>query len=141
MKWSHLLTAASSVRTNGLGTALAACAFAMSLLLGAGTAQAQFGQPTAVIVPSPIKGTVGVELTFDGSQSVDNDGTIGDRYHWVFGDESPDAFGVMVTHTYVTDGVFNLTLTVTDDDGATYTFSQTISVVSESDNTGPPAGC
>jgi len=41
MKWSHLLTAASSVRINGLGTALAACAFVMSLLLGAGTAQAQ----------------------------------------------------------------------------------------------------
>ncbi len=41
MKWSHLLTAAPSVRINGLGTTLAVCAFAMNLLLLASAIQAQ----------------------------------------------------------------------------------------------------
>lgn len=67
----------------------------------------------------PYTGTVGVPVTFDGSASNDPDGTI-ISYNWDFGDGTTvlDA-GPTPTHSYITDGVFNVTLTVTDDGGLT----------------------
>jgi len=59
----------------------------------------------------------GLECSFDGSASSDPDGTIV-GYAWSFGDGG-SASGAQVTHTYGGDGTFNVTLTVTDDDGAT----------------------
>ncbi len=65
----------------------------------------------------PYTGTVNEPVTFDGSGSSDPDGTIV-AYDWDFGDGNTGT-GVSPTHTYATDGTYNVTLTVTDDGGVT----------------------
>ncbi|NOQ78028.1 MAG: S8 family serine peptidase [Gammaproteobacteria bacterium] len=55
-------------------------------------------------------------VTFDGSNSTDNDGEIV-SYIWDFGDGNT-ASGITATHTYTVDGTFNATLTVTDNRAA-----------------------
>ncbi len=69
---------------------------------------------------------VGQEVTFSGNQSYDPDGTIVD-YMWNFGDDST-ATGITVTHSYSSGGNYTVTLTVTDNDGATGTDSAVVSV-------------
>jgi predicted transcriptional regulator len=73
--------------------------------------------PVAVIDPE--KQAVGVpdEAVFDGSASFDVDGRIA-SYLWDLGDGT-FAEGPTATHIYRVPGYFNVTLTVTDDDGAT----------------------
>ena len=56
-------------------------------------------------------------IRFDASSSEDSDGYI-ISYLWDFGDGTT-AFGVKVNHAYEDDGVYTVTLTVIDDDGAT----------------------
>lgn len=60
---------------------------------------------------------VGEEISFDGSASTDADGTV-ETYSWNFGDGNTGD-GAQVTHVYANTGSFNVTLTVTDDDGDT----------------------
>lgn len=56
---------------------------------------------------------VGETVTFDGTSSFDEDGTI-TSYDWDFGDETTGS-GVTATHTYSTAGIYIVTLTVTDE--------------------------
>jgi len=72
-------------------------------------------QPPVANANGPYNGTVNVPLTFDGSASTDADGTIA-SYSWDFGDGGSDT-GVSPTHIYITDGTFNVALTVTDNAG------------------------
>ncbi len=67
----------------------------------------------------PYAGTVGVAITFDGTDSSDPDGTIV-SYVWDFGDGAT-ATGAQPTHAYAAEGTFSVSLTVTDDDGAAAT--------------------
>lgn len=69
------------------------------------------------IVDAILVALVGETILFDGSASVDPDGHIA-AYHWDFGD-GRSAEGVMVSHEFASAGEFGVTLTVTDDDGAT----------------------
>jgi PKD repeat protein len=62
--------------------------------------------------------------SFDGSGSHDPDGTI-TSYAWNFGDGTTGS-GVTASHMYVTGGTYTVTLTVTDNAGATNTQSQTV---------------
>jgi serine protease len=71
---------------------------------------------------------------FDGSGSSD-DVSIS-SYSWNFGDNSALASTAMASHIYDTNGDYTATLTVTDDQGAVNSTSQTFSV---SDGTEPPA--
>ncbi len=57
------------------------------------------------------------EITFNASQSYDLDGYI-TNYTWDFGDGSK-AYGKIARHSYADDGIYNVTLTVKDNDGAT----------------------
>jgi len=83
------------------------------------------------------------EVTFDGSNSYDPDGTI-TSYEWDFGDGN-SASGEVVTHTYTTAATYTATLTVTDDQGATDSDSAIITVEEsgggdEIDPGSPPPG-
>lgn len=75
-----------------------------------------------------------LECHFDGSASADPDGTV-TAYSWDFGDGAVDT-GATVTHTYAATGTWPVTLTVTDDDGATAQVTRQVSVSDEP----PPAG-
>ncbi|WP_237062021.1 PKD domain-containing protein [Microbulbifer zhoushanensis] len=59
----------------------------------------------------------GLGCSFDGSASTDADGSIA-SYAWDFGDGS-NGSGVTPSHTYAVSGTYTVTLTVTDDQGAT----------------------
>ncbi|NBC22689.1 MAG: S8 family serine peptidase [Gammaproteobacteria bacterium] len=63
-------------------------------------------------------------VSFDASAAADPDGTI-TAYDWEFGDDAT-ATGATVSHTFQDTGTFTVTLTVTDDDGATAATSRNI---------------
>ncbi|MCC6955069.1 MAG: PKD domain-containing protein, partial [Deltaproteobacteria bacterium] len=75
-------------------------------------------------------------VTMFGAGSVDPDGSIV-SYDWDFGDGSSGS-GATVAHIYASAGTFNVTLTVTDDDGASGTTSFSLSP-SDSNNMLPEA--
>jgi PKD repeat protein len=68
-------------------------------------------------ISGPATGFVGEALNFSGAGSTDNDGTIA-NYHWTFGDGT-SANGVEVSKHYAEANTYQVTLTVTDNDGAT----------------------
>jgi PKD repeat protein len=80
--------------------------------------------PTSVFTA----GCSGRSCAFDGRGSGDSDGTIV-TYAWEFGDGTIGS-GVAVQHTYAQGGNYTVTLTVTDDDGATSSSSQTVRLIS-----------
>jgi len=86
--------------------------------------------PVAVFTESAESVLTGVVIYFDASDSYDSDGTIA-SYSWDFGDET-GATGVTVDHAYEDDGVYKVTLTVTDDLGATASASATKTVSNRS---------
>ncbi|NIN33952.1 MAG: PKD domain-containing protein, partial [Gammaproteobacteria bacterium] len=69
-------------------------------------------------------------VTFNASDSYDSDGSIVSHF-WDFGDSS-NATGSVVDHAYADDGNYTVTLTVTDDDGATDSVSATKTVLNKS---------
>lgn len=81
------------------------------------TPEAQFTAPTP---------KAAIQASFDGSASSDADGSI-TAYAWNFGDGNTGT-GATATHTFSTAGNYEVSLTVTDDDGLTDTISQTVSV-------------
>jgi len=82
--------------------------------------------PIANFTYSPTFPYVGQTVTFDASGSSDPDGTIV-SYEWDFGDGSTGT-DALTSYTYESVGTFNVTLTVTDDLGATDTLQQEITV-------------
>jgi PKD repeat protein len=84
----------------------------------------------------PYTGTVGLPVTFDGSGSNDPDGTIV-SYMWNFGDGNT-GMGVNPAHTYADAVIYTVTLTVTDDGGATDS-AMTTATISDVPNIPPVA--
>ncbi|MDT4928025.1 MAG: hypothetical protein QOF92_892 [Pseudonocardiales bacterium] len=78
-------------------------------------------KPTAAFTATPS----GLSVGFDGTGSVDSDGTIA-SYAWDFGDGATSA-AVSPTHLY-TEGTYTVTLTVTDNRGGTDTATKIIPV-------------
>lgn len=68
-----------------------------------------------------------LSCSFDGSASSDSDGSIV-AFAWDFGDGN-SATGASASNTYASAGSFSVSLTVTDDGGATNTSSRNIEVV------------
>jgi len=82
--------------------------------------------PTAAFTATPATGQVPLTVQFNASGSDDPDGTI-DSYAWDFGD-GDSGTGLTSSHTYTTPGVYVVLLTVTDDEGATDTTDESITV-------------
>jgi alpha-tubulin suppressor-like RCC1 family protein/PKD repeat protein len=80
-------------------------------------------------IPPPVDSglVAGDQLTFDGSNSFDVDGSIA-SYEWDFGDGGT-ASGSNASHTYNKPGTYTVTLKVTDDQGATDTSTAEVKVV------------
>jgi len=92
--------------------------------------------PTASFTVNTSSINEGETVGFDASGSSDSDGSIS-SYEWDFdGDGSYEGSGQTTEHTYLSSGDYDATLRVTDNDGATDTDSQTISVSSTSE---PPS--
>jgi PKD repeat protein len=79
--------------------------------------------PVAFFTENATKVEKGEVIHFDASESYDLDGNIV-RYFWDFGDGT-NATEVTVDHAYVEDGNYLVTLTVTDNDGASSSISDT----------------
>jgi PKD repeat protein len=76
----------------------------------------------------PYAAGVGETVTFDATGSVDPDGTIV-AYEWEFGDGNFGT-GPTPTHSYSVEGTYNVTLHVTDADGATDSAGTTANITS-----------
>lgn len=92
------------------------------LLAGPAVGQQTNQQPIPDIVADPISGAAGTFIFLDGTASSDPDGTIV-SFSWDFGDGTPEVTGDIVQagqvyHSYASDGVYAVTLTVTDNLGA-----------------------
>jgi len=84
--------------------------------------------PTAKFSYTPSDPKVGTEIKFDASMSTDEDGKIV-KYKWDFGDNSDYAPTTsVVTYKYNTYGVFNVTLTIDDNENGTGTTSKIITI-------------
>jgi len=81
---------------------------------------ALFTESAEIVYPTEI-------IYFNASQSYDPDGYIV-SYYWDFGDGA-NATGITVEHSYAENGTYTVTLTVTDDDGATDNVTATKTVL------------
>jgi DNA/RNA endonuclease G (NUC1) len=72
-------------------------------------------QPPILSIAGPAAIDEGGAATFNASGSLDPNGTIV-SYSWSFGDGATGE-GVSPSHTYLQDGVYDVTLTATDNDG------------------------
>ena len=84
--------------------------------------------PIANFTSSPQYPFVDQKITFDASGSIDPDGTI-EKYEWDFGDGNiTNTTEKIITHPYTIAGNYNVTLTVTDNDGLTNSIKETVKV-------------
>lgn len=73
----------------------------------------------------------GLDCSFNAGGSSDSDGSIV-SYSWNFGDGNT-ASGASVNHSFAADGTYSVSVTVTDDDGASDADSQNVSVTAGGD--------
>jgi chitodextrinase len=88
--------------------------------------------PTASFTASATTVLVGGTVEVDATASSDADGSVA-SYDWTFGDGSAGD-GATASNAYDAVGEYDVTLTVTDDDGATDTATKVVTVTSDSDD-------
>jgi len=97
--------------------------------------------PNQPPVASFTKSCSGLTCSFTSTSS-DPDGSIA-GYRWTFGDGSPAVTTQNASHTYAAGGTYTVTLTVTDNRGATNASSQSVTVTAPNSapvvNAGPDA--
>ena len=94
-----------------------------------------FTTPSANVAPTAAftSSCTNLSCSFDGSGSTDSDGSIS-SYSWSFG-----GTGVTASNTFASAGTYNVTLTVTDNNGATGTVSHSVTVTAPPANVAPTA--
>ncbi|MEA1962622.1 MAG: S8 family serine peptidase [Patescibacteria group bacterium] len=95
--------------------------------------------PPVADAGGPYTGTEDVVITFDGTASADEDGSIV-SYKWDFGDNSPTATGATTSHLYLAGGTYTVSLTVVDNQGASNSATTTATVVEVNDEPVADAG-
>lgn len=112
---ANVMSTRNAVRSASL---LAVLSFALLTLAGCsrGVPADASNQPPSAAAGDDGTVQLGEALTFDASESADADGDIV-AFTWDFGDGG-GASGPVVEHAYDRVGVFTVTLTVEDDDGA-----------------------
>ncbi len=101
-----------------------------NFVVSSGSDPGENESPAASITWTTADPVPGQEVTFDASASADSDGEIA-SYTWDFdGDGQADVqtSSPTATHTYSEAGTYTAVVTVTDDDGATDTASETATV-------------
>jgi parallel beta-helix repeat protein len=83
-------------------------------------------------IGGPYTGKVNEAITFNGSLSYDEEGTI--LGYWTFGD-STTGNGLTATHIYTAPGTYTVILTVTDEDGVSST-ATTSAIITRSSSPG-----
>ena len=147
----HVAGAAALLLANGVGGTAAAEAVVANatpgkvqdagsgspdlLLFAALPASGDDGDANAAPVASFTPQCTDLSCTFNASGSTD-DGTI-TTYSWTFGDGAVGN-GQQVAHDYGTGGTYIVELTVTDDEGAIGTLSQSVSVTAPGGGGGDP---
>ncbi|MCB0166104.1 MAG: PKD domain-containing protein [Anaerolineae bacterium] len=91
------------------------------------TTTVDVGSPPIAVAGGPYTGSENVAITLNGSGSSDPDGDP-ITYRWTFGDGSPAANGAVVNHTYVDNGAYVATLTVTDNRGGVATSQANVTI-------------
>lgn len=95
-------------------------------ILGLYRARTSAGQTNQPPVAAFTSTSSGLTVSVDGSGSSDSDGSV-TRYAWSFGDGAT-ATGPTASRTYAAGGTYTVSLTATDDDGATGTTSRAVTV-------------
>jgi len=106
--------------------------FILFLLTSCSTSTGENQAPTAAFSLNPSSGSAPLIVSFDASGSRDRDGSIS-TYLWDFGDNRKDE-GIEVKHTFSEAGNFEISLSVTDSEGAVNSTKRIVTV-----QTGDPA--
>lgn len=86
-------------------------------------------EPPVAVIGAPASAAPGAQLSIEGNGSFDPDGGDLVSYLWDFGDGSSSS-EVSPTKAYSAEGTFDISLTVTDDEGDSVTKVQTIRITS-----------
>lgn len=89
-------------------------------------------------IGGPYQGRINESIIFNASKSYDSDGRIL-SYVWSFGDNSSGT-GCSLTHVYTTPGTYQVTVLVTDNDGASSRASTSIIISQSSSQVDNPNG-
>jgi hypothetical protein len=93
--------------------------------------------PGAVFTFSPSVPSVGEQVLFNASESIDLDGLIV-RYEWDFGDGNlSNTTAATITHSYSKEGNYTVNLTVTDDNNASDKINKPLRVIATNDTIPP----
>lgn len=106
------------------------CSFIINTLTGE--------KPPVADANGPYAGFINHSITFNGSKSEDIDGSIV-NYTWNL-DNGTILYGKIVTHSFYRSGLYNITLTVTDNDGLTNTSSTIADIIFYADDGGNTNG-